>query len=131
MRCSDALIRDFYAIRTLRNRLKSERDSLLCERHERAELPEGFDWDTPLPEPKPPCWKAARQWERDRDGEPTRRFYLDPPPSEWCAACRRRQEVSDAYRESVRRHGGALRGLLRRGRVLESATQVGAVDPHV
>lgn len=126
MRTADDLVREFYAVRALRNRLREERDSLLCERTESGP-PADFDWDSggSLPEVGPPCWKAARQWERDRDGEPTRHFYFDPPESEWCANCRRRQHVSDAYRETVRRHAGALRGLLRRGKTL-SGTQKAA-----
>lgn len=128
VRTSDDLVRDFYAIRKQRDRLKAERDSLLCERHELG-VPDDWDWDKGGIRARAgdPCWKSARRWERDRDGEPTRRFYFDPPPAEWCAACRRRQNASDAYRATVKRHGGALRGLLRRGKALS----VGAVDPHV
>ena len=113
MRSSDELVRDFYAVRSLRNRLRVERGGLFCERAE----PLGVNADLePVPATQAePCWKAARKWD---DTGSRARFYFDPPPSEWCATCRRRQEVSDAYRESVKRHGGALRGLLRRGRAL-------------
>lgn len=115
-RSSDHLVRDFYAIRKLRDDLLRERNSLLCERNE-AGPPDDWDWDNGgvLPEHGEPCWKTARRWHRDEDGEPTRGFYFDPLPSAWCASCQQRQKASDGYRDAVRRHGAALRGLMVRG----------------
>jgi hypothetical protein len=130
MRSSDEMIRDFWAVRALRDRLRTERASLVCDQemaHEAALT--GTDWDSPIavsPVPPEPCWKAARKW---RDDGYRSKFYFDPPQSEWCENCRKRQAVSDAYRAAVRAHGGALRGLLRRGKALASPQADPAVVP--
>lgn len=138
MRSSDELIRDFYAARALRDRLRRERAGLFCARAEPVSPQDYADaqcesQSDPLavfvfPEPTQPeaCWKAARKWDHDSYRA---RFYFDPPQSEWCENCRQRQAVSDAYRAAVRAHGGALRGLLRRGKTLESRQSDPAVDP--
>jgi hypothetical protein len=127
VKSSDDLLREFFLARHDRNRLRSERAGLLCERSEAMTLDAVEDacakeladplWNGSLHvhEAKEPCWKAARKWEETNYRS---RFYFDPPMAEWCETCRRRQEVSDAYRASVRKHGGALRGLLRRGKAV-------------
>ena len=121
MRSSDDLIRDLCVVRALRDRLRAERAALFCERAEPTTVDENFETH---PTQAEACWKAARKW---KDDGYHRRFYLDPPPSQWCESCRKRQEVSDAYREAVRHHGGALRGLLRRGKTLVSVRAADAV----
>lgn len=137
MRSSDELLREFVAIRGRRDELRRDRAGLFCERAEVS--PDDYAdaaaeakqnpcniFELPQPTKAEPCWKAARKWANDDRYEPDperRRFYLDPPPSEWCASCQRRQVVSDAYREAVRQHGGALRGLLRRGRALQATVE--------
>lgn len=127
MRSSDELLREFYQIRATRNRLRRERGACFCLRAEPVTRQDFEDaaaerQSDPLatfefPEPTQPeaCWKHARTWE---ETDYRARFYFDPPQSEWCEPCRRRQELTEAYREAVRRHGGALRGLLRRGKAL-------------
>lgn len=141
MRSTDDIVREFWAVRTLRDKLRAERAGLLCERAETVTQADIEDaqaeaQNDPLAvivfpahrEPMEPCWKAARKWEDDGYRS---RFYFDPPQSKWCETCRKRQAVSDAYRESVRKHGGALRGLLRRGKALAAPPAVDAVDPHL
>lgn len=140
MRSADDLIRDFAEVRAARRHFLAERNGLSCERAEpvsqrdRDEAQAEAQSD-PLatfefpPQPTQPeaCWKAARKWE---DGPYRARFYFDPPQSEWCASCRRRQEMAEAYRSASRSHGAALRGLLARGKCLiESRRTRDAVDP--
>lgn len=111
-RSSDELLREFAVIRAHRDRLRRERAALFCERAE-AVLVDPHTFESLPREQDEPCWKAARRWD---DSQSRARFYFDPPTSQWCASCQRRQIVSDAYREAVKRHAGALRGLLARGK---------------
>lgn len=140
MKSSDELLREFVAIRARRDALRRERSGLFCERAEpvspvdmadAASEAKGDPLATfvfPEPTQEEACWKAARKWDADSYKS---RFYLDPPPSKWCATCQRRQVVSDAYRVAVRAHAGALRGLLARGRALDAVARGSAsqVDP--
>jgi hypothetical protein len=127
MKSSDDLIRDFALARKRRDDLRRERAGLFCARAEPVS-PQDYDeahaeaqsdpmatFVFPEPTQAEPCWKAARKW---RDDGYHSKFYFDPPQSEWCEPCRRRQAVSDLYRVAVRRHGGALRGLLSRAKAL-------------
>lgn len=111
---SDDIVRRFVAARLDRNALKAHRDACLCERAETLE-----------PTQEAPCWKAARQRTEPSDGD---RFYLDPPPSAWCETCQRRQVLNDAYAKAVRAHAGALRGVIRHGRVLLGVHAVSAAE---
>lgn len=68
-------------------------------------------------------WTSDRQYEDRALAGVTEsggygQLYYDPPMSEWCANCRMRQSVSEEYRQACRAHGGALRGLMRRGKTL-------------
>jgi hypothetical protein len=125
MRSSDELIREFVVIREHRDRLRRERAGLFCSRAEpvteddyreaQAEAQAGqvAGFEFPQATQEQACWKAARKWD---DTGYRARLYFNPPMSEWCEHCRRRQAVNDAYREAVRRHAGALRGLIARGK---------------
>lgn len=138
-RSSDDMLRSFTEIRAARSYFLSERNGLLCERaepvsqrdHDEAQAEATSDplatFEFPQPTQEEACWKMARKWE---DGPYRARFYFDPPQSEWCESCRRRQKMSEAYRSASRQHGAALRGLIRRGkRLMELGKAVAAVDP--
>ena len=122
VKSSDAMIADFVAARALRDKLRSERGACLCERSEQpddAAIQAALEGPDPI-EAGEPCWKAARQW--DNNPEHYRaRFHFDPPMSEWCATCQRRQALTIQLREAITKHAGALRGLMRRGQVLNRA----------
>ena len=95
MKSSDTLLREFAAVRRIRDRLRRERRSYHCQEAEQYP-PEGKA-----------CWK---QWCYDDEmGE----SYQDM--SSWCDNCRAREKAHRLLRVVMRRHGGALRGLLRRG----------------
>ena len=98
MTSSDDLLRTFYAIRAERSRLIALRASFHCARAER------FD-----PVQDVPCWKTGRI---DEDG----RRRADT--ATWCQPCKKRQQAHVALALVSQRHGGALRGLIRRGRSL-------------
>jgi hypothetical protein len=137
VRSSDELIREYAATRQHRDRLRRERAGLFCERAEPVTADDYRDAQAeaqsdPLAEFEFPqttqpeaCWKAARKWD---DTRYRTRFYFDPPPSQWCESCRRRQSVNDAYRAAVRRHGGALRGLIARGKAVAKAREAGSAS---
>lgn len=126
---SDAMLMRFAEVRQTRDRLRAERDNCFCRLAEPVTPLDMADaaaeaHDDPLatfvfpsPTQVEPCWKAARKW---RDDGPDARsgFYLDPPISEWCEPCQRREALTTQLRSAVQAHGGALRGLLRRGRAL-------------
>jgi hypothetical protein len=123
---SDALLVRFAQVRAQRNALRAERDSCFCLRAEPVTPQDMADaaseahddvlatFEFPQPEQPQPCWKAARKW---RDDGPDARsgFVLDPPPAQWCEPCQRREVLTQQLRSAVQAHGGALRGLLRRG----------------
>lgn len=128
---SAAVVRRFVEARETRNRLKDERDACFCERAEPSLQPgyamvmdpdDDMPRDTPPSQPEP-CWKAARKRTPVTPYSDGGKFYLDPPMSEWCQTCQRRQVASDAYRKSVTAHAGALRGLIRHGKSIISATR--------
>ena len=114
-KADDVLLRAYAESRDLRDRVRTARNGCLCYRHE------GVD------QSGEPCWKSARQWESNDDPErfEMRRFYFDPPMSEWCVSCRQRQEFTEQLRTAVKAHAAAKRAILQRGRALCRA----AVDP--
>ena len=112
----DDLIEAFVRIRLARNRVLTQRDGLLCERHETGELVELDTTDMPVF--SEPCWKAARKRTEPTPYSDGDRLYIDPPPSQWCQSCQQREALTDQYRVLVRQHAGALRGLIRRGKTL-------------
>lgn len=126
---SDTLVAEYAHARLVRDDLRRQRGACFCERAEpvshidHAEAASEAKTDPlatfvfPEQTQDEACWKAARKWEDDFGARRTR-FYFDPPLAEWCATCRRRQELTEQLREAVRRHAGALRGLLARGLVL-------------
>lgn len=134
MKSSDRLLVEFITARDLRDRLKRERDGCFCERAEpmtprdyedaaaEAQTDPLATFEFPQPTQAEPCWKAARKWTPETPYSNGGKFYHDPPMSEWCATCQRRQKASEDYREAVRRHAGALRGLIRRGKSLAAKT---------
>lgn len=128
---TDAIVMAFAAARKERDRLRYERAGLLCERVEATNDLDTYEAAASARpavmhelagagnDPGEPCWKAARRWKDNGPYSPT--FYFDPPPAEWCDTCQRRQVVSDAYREAVRKHGGALRAVIARGLAIAKA----------
>jgi hypothetical protein len=126
---SDVLLARFVRVRELRDKIRADRDACFCLRAEPVTPTDMADaaseahddvlatFEFPQPTQAEPCWKAARKWEDDgphRNGG----FRLDPPISEWCEPCRQRQALTQRLRAAVNEHGGALRGLIRRGRAL-------------
>ena len=101
-RSSDDLLRSFFALHEKRNMLRKSRSGYNCARAEP---------DTGLQNQNQnlPCWK-------DGDVDEQGRWILTP--SEWCDPCQKRQKVNDELRAVAQKHGGALRGLLRRGKRL-------------
>jgi len=112
----DQLIARFVDLRLSRNRVKRERDGLLCERNENGEYV-GLD-NLGMPVFSQPCWKAARKRTEPTPYSDGGVFYLDPPPAQWCASCQRREVLTESLRLLVRQHAGALRGLVRRGKAV-------------
>lgn len=108
-----------YALsRDVRDNLRSLRDLCLCERHEGISP----EWEL---RSGTPCWKAARH----RLFNPvTERyeFYLDPPKSQWCDTCQRRELHSERLPEAVRSHAAAKRAILMRGRALVRRSKTSA-----
>lgn len=106
------IVRRFVAIRDARDAMKKERNASVCERETMVES-EGN------PTLLEPCWKAARKFTPVTPYSDGGQLYYDPPTSEWCQSCQRRQHASDAYKKLSQAHGGALRGLIRHARTLE------------
>ncbi len=123
---SEDVVRRFVQARLARNTAKDARDACLCERH--SESRTLFDFNAagefvcqPPAIQEEPCWKAARKRTEVTPWDDGGKFYLDPPMSEWCETCRRRQGLAAEYTRAVRAHAGALRGLIRHGRTLLKA----------
>jgi hypothetical protein len=122
---SEVMLARYASTRDLRDRIRDARDECLCERHE------GYEWveDMPVPKSGEPCWKAARHWSHDEEGQRDG-FYLDPPISEWCQTCRARQAYTEQLRAAVRDHAAAKRAILQRGRALVRQQQAGTPRPE-
>lgn len=114
---SDQLLRGYAQSRDMRDALKKARNACMCDRSEGVDMVDGI----PTPQVGQPCWKAARQWDNgssyDDDGAP-KRFWFDPPISEWCESCRNRQAYTVQLRAAVRDHAAAKRSILQRGRAM-------------
>jgi hypothetical protein len=115
------MLRNFALVRSERDRLRRERAAFVCTRGEvnQADVDDARSEAQRDPtasvviQPTTqdgPCWKLARVMDPE-----TERMKFDPPIAEWCASCRRRENVTAQLRHASMKHGGALRGLLRRG----------------
>lgn len=107
-----ALLATYARTRATRDLIRKGRDACLCERGESGEQVE-LDADG-MPVFHAPCWKSARK----REGEDGDKFRLDPPISEWCATCRKREALVGQLRHATRQHAAAKRAILARGRAL-------------
>lgn len=120
MKTANALLLGYAQTRDRRDRVRDARDECFCERHEGIEIVDGI----PTERLGSPCWKAARHWSHDEEGQPSG-FYLDPPIGQWCATCRARQAYTEQLRAAVREHAAAKRSILQRGRALGKHSQAG------
>src|SRR6185295_9314391 len=86
--------------------LRATRASFRCEHEAKAEYD---DSGRCTAEADPCCWKCYR-FVGGPDGGDERPLEQD----EWCAPCRERQQVHEAYRQKMRQRGALMRALQRK-----------------